>query len=401
MGIQGNCDVKSTIAAIFRRIRKLEESFEEIAENGITNSAEDEHITRNALHYTDDQETFHEWDEFSMKVEAKSDESSGSMENEKHFFVDKSFSPSNFPPASKIIESEINHETNKSLQIYCPKLQKTSESVAFNEKCTFKRRNEMDTKEPYDKVESTNELLRESIGECILKEMLINQRKGSFIAKERIECPPGSSIKYPQTDTKTFRKENKKQKPLVCKICAVVFETLSQRKEHMQAHKEQDYRCEKCDKKFSRSDHLKKHMRSHIKQENEFPDEDEIDEDEKKRRQRRIYRKRMLEKEDAKNMLYPCEYSGCDKVFNRRKNMKDHMVIHTEKPLQCELCAKRFHTKHNLNRHIRLKHQIKTWPCKLEDCDEVFKLSIERRNHMRRHKLYQCHLCAKRFDQRY
>jgi len=209
------------------------------------------------------------------------------------------------------------------------------------------------------------------------------------------------SIKHIQKNTTDADQDDELSKRYMCKAygCKMVFETQNQRGNHMRTHKDRSFNCEKCEKTFSRSDHIQKHMRNHIKLESKLADEDDIDEEEKKRRQRRIYRKRMLEKEDAKNVLYPCEI-GCGKVFHRKKNMKDHMLIHNEKPLQCDQCAQRFHKRNNLQRHIRLKHQIKTWPCKVENCFEVFELSIERRNHMRRHKLYQCHICAKRLDQK-
>ncbi|KAJ3378758.1 hypothetical protein HDU92_007137 [Lobulomyces angularis] len=55
---------------------------------------------------------------------------------------------------------------------------------------------------------------------------------------------------------------------------------------------------------------------------------------------------------------YICNYPGCLKVFEKKYNMKSHLVSHVNsKPFSCENCNKKYKRKHDMARHKK-EHEI-------------------------------------------
>lgn len=62
----------------------------------------------------------------------------------------------------------------------------------------------------------------------------------------------------------------------------------------------------------------------------------------------------------SKRSEHKCFFKGCNKTFTRPDSLKAHMERHTESNRQfhcnVEGCVRSFHTRYDLNRHIRVKH---------------------------------------------
>lgn len=81
---------------------------------------------------------------------------------------------------------------------------------------------------------------------------------------------------------------------------------------------------------------------------------------------------------------YAC--TVCDKKFNRKSNLKDHMITHSDvKPFSCETCQKRFTNASNLTKHKQLHENIKKFSCIVESCNyKKFSQKIHLQKHMLR-----------------
>ncbi|XP_034401555.1 zinc finger protein 572-like [Cyclopterus lumpus] len=105
---------------------------------------------------------------------------------------------------------------------------------------------------------------------------------------------------------------------------------------------------------------------------------------------------------DEVSLEKPFSCSECEKAFNDRGNLRNHMRIHTgEKPFSCSECEKSFRFKGDLKRHLRTHSGEKPFSC--STCGKKFGNSGHLNRHMRIHtgeKPFSCSVCEKRFTQR-
>ncbi|KAJ8683757.1 hypothetical protein QAD02_019549, partial [Eretmocerus hayati] len=92
----------------------------------------------------------------------------------------------------------------------------------------------------------------------------------------------------------------------------------------------------------------------------------------------------------------------CSKSFNRKHNLKNHMMTHTsKKSISCTKCHAWFSNKWTLARHMKLHTGNFPYSCEICGKGCIFALHLE--NHMRTHtkeKPYICKTCNKRFSQK-
>lgn len=75
-----------------------------------------------------------------------------------------------------------------------------------------------------------------------------------------------------------------------------------------------------------------------------------------------------------------CKYEGCDKVFEKKWNFKDHIRMHMgETPYKCRECNKSFTQRGNLVKHER-QHTFKN---------------------LKARKIHKCSICTKAFTEKY
>ena len=78
--------------------------------------------------------------------------------------------------------------------------------------------------------------------------------------------------------------------------------------------------------------------------------------------------------------IYTCKYGECDKEYNKIWNLLDHVRMHEGiKPYKCKECGKTFTQKGNLKKHSK-QHSV---------------VSLKDR------KRFQCHVCLKKYTERY
>lgn len=63
---------------------------------------------------------------------------------------------------------------------------------------------------------------------------------------------------------------------------------------------------------------------------------------------------------------FKCMWKGCDKVFDRKYNLKSHLKTHNgEKDFVCPDCGHSFARQHDLNRHRRSHSNEKEFACSI------------------------------------
>ena len=180
-----------------------------------------------------------------------------------------------------------------------------------------------------------------------------------------------------------------------CEICQTNFTSESTLQRHQTRHKDSGtmLNCDECDERFSRQDNLTRHKKEihHVANVNHHYSNNmssnnaihsvrpyQCQECSKK------FKRKELGQIHVKKCHPICQ--ECDKIFNSRKNLNQHInENHENKLYSCEQCEKAFRKQSNLRRHMISIHQG-VGDLKCTACQQVFK----RRDNMIRHMAAYC-----------
>ncbi|KAL3255410.1 hypothetical protein MRX96_017322 [Rhipicephalus microplus] len=90
----------------------------------------------------------------------------------------------------------------------------------------------------------------------------------------------------------------------------------------------------------------------------------------------------------APRRRFPCTLEGCDRVFERGRQLRVHLLSHTAcRPFKCAVdgCDWAFATEYKLKRHMETHEGKKDFMCDVEGCGQHFTTVYNLRAHMKLH----------------
>lgn len=132
---------------------------------------------------------------------------------------------------------------------------------------------------------------------------------------------------------------------LACSVCLKAFTNRKYLRSHMQIHKSIELKCDVCGMLFKRKDTLRMHKKRHIER-NETASTFTNKSGEMYNVRRELRDK--IGKADQDGRV-SCPY--CKKVFNTRKLLLAHIVLHGDVFHSCDICGKSYKQKSCLNKH--------------------------------------------------
>ncbi|CAH1116216.1 unnamed protein product [Phaedon cochleariae] len=179
-------------------------------------------------------------------------------------------------------------------------------------------------------------------------------------------------------------------KPFSCDECGKSFISKNHVKLHKRCHnKEKTFQCSKCDKAFRNSGSLRSHQLVHAEKVQEFickvcntdcknlPD----------------FRKHMVE--HGKKSEIKC--GVCGATFMSDRSLECHLHCHKDLKFPCEFCGNIYPSMYRVKRHVKRAHI----PNRCEECNEVFYDRAQFTKHVKNHNLdkpVECNICQKKFD---
>ncbi|XP_063797260.1 zinc finger protein ZXDC isoform X2 [Pseudophryne corroboree] len=103
-------------------------------------------------------------------------------------------------------------------------------------------------------------------------------------------------------------------------------------------------------------------------------------------------------------LVFRCPEPGCAKAFDRKQQLKVHLLSHTEdqRPFKCHLddCGWSFTTLYKLKRHLQSHDKQRPFPCETPGCGKSFTTVYNLKAHLKAHEMenqFRCEACGDSF----
>lgn len=199
---------------------------------------------------------------------------------------------------------------------------------------------------------------------------------------------------------------------VVCPQCDKTFKNQHRLNVHVQrvhTHRDDvDHECSVCQKSFASAFGLKNHMTLHERSLTDIVSCHVC---------QNAYRSQTLLNRHIKRQhqpAVPSQCPQCGKVFINQDRLQNHMVRHTEKKFECDICKRMFLLKKDLKEHIIIMHcNDARYTC--QKCGKSFQSTFVIKHHLEkgcqvRHKprharlpynesknIIKCHLCERSY----
>ena len=203
-------------------------------------------------------------------------------------------------------------------------------------------KNNSEVQEPQDPEPTADE--KSTKGELNIKMVSLPKR----VRARTFKCQVCKFVSHSEKKRNTHHKDN--HGPLTCVVCNEGFNTPSGLHRHKYRHTDLKFTCETCGERFPFESQLKDHRVKHLTNcghscfakdcGRSFKNKSSLI--------------RHIKVHDGKN--YPCPEEGCMYSSNTERNLKAHMIVHTDThPYSCLHCGQAFKHHTQMVRHVNNK----------------------------------------------
>ena len=208
--------------------------------------------------------------------------------------------------------------------------------------------NEHVSETPPDSKTTSEE--KPSKGELKIKTVSLPKR----VRSRTFRCQTCKYICHSERERNQHHKDN--HCPLSCAVCSEVFNTPSGLHRHKYRHTDLKFTCESCGENFPFESQLKDHWVKHLS----IRGHSCFSKDCGRSFKNKSSLIRHLKEHEGKE--YQCPEDGCPYSSNTERNLKAHMINHTDThPYSCLHCGQAFKHHTQMARHVNNKvcHQSK------------------------------------------
>ena len=179
------------------------------------------------------------------------------------------------------------------------------------------------------------------IGELNIKTVSLPKR----VRTRTFKCQTCSFVCHSEKERNNHHKN--KHGPLTCAVCSEVFDTPSGLHRHKYRHTDLKFTCESCGDSFPFESQLKDHRVKHLTNRGHSC----FAKDCGRSFKNKSSLIRHLKVHDGRN--FPCLEDGCTYSSNAERNLKAHMIVHSEThPYSCLHCGQAFKHHTQMSRHV-------------------------------------------------
>jgi len=183
------------------------------------------------------------------------------------------------------------------------------------------------------------------------------------------------------------------EKPFSCEVCGLKFKKSGDMKNHVTVCRTGvlPYSCDVCGKQFAMANSLANHCLVH--QGSQIMKTCSMCGRGFRKPGSLAKHERICETGE----VFSC--TACDAKFTSKEQRNRHEKVHVNKKLQCDICLKTFTHANGFATHKKSHIELR-FVCSKDDCDQVFKTSLNLKKHLNSHEesnTLDCTICGRNF----